>query len=74
MQVGNWIKLKGKTRHGKNRVHQHGDRWLVEEIRSGTMMLRSEFKTEGPRGHRGFDGRWIKLNDDPNFEIVEVTK
>lgn len=71
MQVGEWIELKGKTRHGKNRVHQHGTRWLVEEIRSGAMMLRSENKTEGPRDHRGFDGRWVKLNNDPNFEVID---
>ena len=70
MQVGDWIELKGKTRHGKNRVHQHGTCWFVEKITGGRAMLRSENKTEGTRDSRGFDGRWIKLKDDPNFEVI----
>ena len=24
------VMLKGKTRHGKNRINQHGDIWIVE--------------------------------------------
>ena len=30
--VGKWVLLKGKTRHGKNRINQHGDMWLIEEV------------------------------------------
>lgn len=63
-----WITLKGITRHGKNRINQHGDQWLVKEVRGGSMLLQSEHKTEGPRDNKGFDGRWVELQNDPNFE------
>ena len=31
------VKLKGKTRHGKNRVSQHGDLWKVGRIVDGEL-------------------------------------
>ena len=68
---GENIVLKGKTRHGKNRIQQHGMEWVVKEI--GTfhghqaMSLRSQHKTEGPKHNKGFDSRWVLLKEDPNF-------
>ena len=65
--VGKWVLLKGKTRHGKNRINQHGDMWVIESVATfqgqPAMMLRSKNKTD--KG--GFDGRWVLLRDDPNF-------
>ena len=65
--VGKWVLLKGKTRHGKNRINQHGNMWLIESVANfqgqPSMLLRSENKTD--KG--GFDGRWVLLRDDPNF-------
>ena len=65
--VGKWVLLKGKTRHGKNRINQHGDMWLIEKVSTfqgqPSMLLRSENKTD--KGD--FDGRWVLLRDDPNF-------
>ena len=59
--------LKGKSRHGKNRIQQHGSLWFVEQFAKfrgqDAMWLRSENKTD--KG--GFDGRWVLLKDDPNF-------
>ena len=73
MQAGDWITLKGKTRHGKNRINQHGENWMIRAISTfkgqPAMMLRSENMTD--RG--GFDGRWVLLKDDENFEIVSKT-
>jgi hypothetical protein len=66
--------LKGITRHGKNRVHQHGEVWFVEEIRGDKMLLRSEFRTEGPKENKTFDGRWVQLKNDPNFEVFWEVK
>lgn len=69
---GDWISLTGKTRHGKNRIQAHGTAWLVQEVKPqgmGTQLrLRSASKTEGPRNKKGFDGRWIWMIDDPNFD------
>ena len=61
------VVLKGKSRHGKNRVQQHGSLWFVEQFakfrRQDAVWLRSENKTD--KG--GFDGRWVLLRDDPDF-------
>ena len=69
--VGRGVLLKGKTRHGKNRINQHGDMWLIEEVSTfqgqPAMFLRSKNKTEGPKDNKGFDTRWVVLRDDPNF-------
>ena len=69
--IGRWVLLKGKTRHGKNRIQQHGMEWLIENVSTfqgqPAMLLRSKNKTEGPKDNKGFDTRWVILRDDPNF-------
>ena len=73
MQAGDWIILKGKTRHGKNRINQHGENWMIRAVSvfqgQPALMLRSENRTD--KG--GFDGRWVHIKDDKNFEIVSKT-
>lgn len=70
------ITLKGITRHGKNRIHQHGNVWDV--VSEGKFRgfeawnLKSLEKTEGPRDAKVHDGRWVHKNNDPNFEIIEI--
>ena len=65
------VMLKGKTRHGKNRINQHGDIWIVENKGKfggqPAMFLRSLHKTEGLKDNKGFDTRWVLLKDDQNF-------
>ena len=48
MQTGKIVKLQGKTRHGKNRVNEHGEFWQVlnlpkriPEWPTGTFRLQS---------------------------------
>lgn len=69
---GKWIRLKGKTQHGKNRVHEHGDIWLVIHVDTNKVMLRSKDLTFKIGGVMHFDGRWIDQGVDKNFEIVEI--
>ena len=76
MKVGTKVKLKGKTKHGKNRVREQGHTWRVVKIRSGLALaedrdkefalLRAEIR---PDEH----WRWVALKDDKNFtmEVVE---
>lgn len=55
------IKLKGITNHGKNRIREHGDEWLVLEPQvtpKPTMLFIESVKTG--------DRRWL----NHNFEIV----
>jgi hypothetical protein len=63
-----FLKLSGKTRHGKNRVNQHGIHWQV--IAEGNFrgqpawLVSSLNKTD--KGQ--LDRRWILKENDPNFE------
>ena len=63
-KIGDRVRLTGKTRHGKNRINQHGDVWVVENSGMAQTIilasaigqfrgqeaigLRSLNKTEGP--------------------------
>ena len=76
MKIGQWIKLKGLTGHGKNRIREHGEDWKIKEIRGGSkLMLESKNETfkvgTGAKAFMVPDGRWIKIHDDKNFEIVK---
>ena len=68
------VRLTGKSKHGKNRIQQHGDKWIVvEHGRFGgqaAMMLASMERTDRGRP----DGRWVHIRDDKDFdwEIVDV--
>jgi hypothetical protein len=55
------IKLKGVTRHGKNRIHEHGDTWRVIEpsVSPKPNMLFIESVKTGDR-------RWL----NHNFEVI----
>lgn len=67
------VVLQGITRHGKNRINQHGPNWFVELVQGDKMLLRSEHKTEGPRDNKVFDNRWVQMQNDPNFKIFWET-
>ena len=73
LQKNDVIVLKGKSRHGKNRIEQHGSNWTVNALGTlnGTPAVRvqSENKTFklGSFGKKMHDERWVLLKDDPNF-------
>jgi len=70
--AGQWIRLKGISGHGKNRIREHGDIWLVVHVDTNKVMLRSRNKTFKCGGELWHDGRWIDNGIDKNFEIVEI--
>jgi|DEB0MinimDraft_6_1074348.scaffolds.fasta_scaffold06357_10 hypothetical protein len=68
------VRLIGKTRHGKNRVREHGEFWLVKG-KSETLTARPGLK--GPfmsliPANGSDDWRWVAEKDDPNFEVEPV--
>ena len=69
--VGKMVVLKGKTRHGKNRVQQHGMEWIIEKVANfqgqPAMFLRSKNETFKLGDKMTHDTRWVVLRDDPNF-------
>lgn len=73
VQIGKKVLLKGKTRHGKNRIQQHGDLWTVTKLGqfngNDAFMCESEHATfsVGTQGRKIKDCRWVFTKDDPNF-------
>lgn len=70
--VGEWIRLRGISGHGKNRIREHGDIWLIQKVVGDRAMLRSREETFKCGGQMHFDGRWLDLPWDKDFEKVEI--
>ena len=74
MRQGDTITLEPKTRHGKNRVNEHGADWIV--MNTGrfkgqpAVHLRSVDKTFKMGQAWTFDGRWVLIKNDPDFDII----
>ena len=66
MKLGDTIKLIPITRHGKNRVREHGEIGSVRHMRTSSFCIETPDK----------DWRWIDNVDDKNFnwEIIEESK
>ena len=75
MKQGDQVRLGPKSRHGKNRINQHGDTWVVMNVSTfrgqPAVNLRSMGKTFKMGSSWVFDGRWVQLNNDPDFDIIE---
>jgi len=71
VHLGDILRLKGKNRHGKNRVRENGDLWEVINVDGtpdGVLSVKACIRPteEGRTG----EWRWIDLPDD---EIMEWT-
>jgi hypothetical protein len=68
------VKLKGKTRHGKNRIKQFGEWWKVErvaeEVKFPTNDVGPWFVLTSVDGSG--DWRFVSEKNDSNFEIIET--
>ncbi len=75
MKIGTVITLKGKSRHGKNRIREKGAEWKVSDVRE-----KVSFNTPAPGpfmllvSQSSSDARWVSVRNDPNFEIVEINE
>ena len=76
--IRNSVKLKGKSRHGKNRINQFGDSFTIADIRSHIATTAHRacigpfafLHCTEPNLLKG--SRWIALSDDdPDFEVVK---
>lgn len=72
IEVGHKIVLKGKSRHGKQRVDIHGSDWTVNAFGNfnGHDAIRVESQNATfniGRGKKIRDQRWVFLKEDPNF-------
>ena len=82
------VKLKGKSRHGKNRVNQHGNIWKVMKINEGRDFGKGFIRSSDAPGpwfwlesinckcstcnKFGQDGRWVSEVRDDNFEVTII--
>lgn len=68
MKIGDLVLVKGRSRHGKNRIHEHGEIWKIRNIWKINILLESIDDKN--------DFRWVDGPDDCDFEIlqkIEVT-
>ena len=68
--VGNHLKLKGVTRHGKNRIHENGEMWEVIQVDGADSSLLTTKVSLMPLSGTG-NWRWIDVPEDRDMEIVE---
>ena len=77
-KTGDRIQLKGKSRHGKNCIHQFGNMFTVVDVRPH-IATTAHRECIGPFAFLNCDkphllegSRWIAIsNDDPDFEVVQ---
>ena len=67
-----WVRLKGISGHGKNRIREHSDLWKIVHVDVNKVMLQSSHKTFKAGDEMFHDGRWINNGIDKNFEIIGV--
>jgi hypothetical protein len=71
MEIGSEIKLKPISKHGKDRVNQFGKLWILKSVvdKVGFDERKGPWLGLTDSGNKK-DFRWVKLNQDKNFEIV----
>ena len=65
IDTGKILRLKGKTKKGKDRINQHGELWKVTMIKPFEGVMRLESLNDTFK----FNGEWIK---DVRWVNVEI--
>lgn len=68
------VRLIPVSQHGRNRVHEQGDTWIVMN-ETTTMNTVKHRNCSGPFILCEKDGafRWVSTTDDPDFKVEELT-
>ena len=69
--IGNIIKLKAISKHGKDRINQFGDLWKIEQIVDKVLFSNKIGTWFGIRSEIKNDFRWIHSDNDENFKIIK---
>ena len=72
--TGDIVVLHPKTKHGKDRIAQHGSRWKVVTAvgsRPNSIRLESLENTFKLGDTKTKDSRWVDLPVDKDFEIIK---
>jgi len=76
MKPGNQVKLRGKSKHGKNRIQRFGEDFWISEVRD-RIHTTAHKNLPGPFlmvFSKTGDHRWVALSDDPDFDVVSWTR
>ena len=76
IEPGNQVKLRGKSKHGKNRIQRFGEDFWISEVRD-RIHTTAHKNLPGPFMmvfSKTGDHRWIALSDDPDFDVVSWTR
>lgn len=66
------LRLKGNTNKGKQRVKEHGEWWVVKDLASPKVCNGEPAYLIRPKSDDVCsDIRWILVNGDKDFEIIE---
>lgn len=64
-----FAKLTAKTKHGKDRIHQHGNLWEIVGDGNFRGQKAWNLKSLERTFLGGFDGRWVLKQNDPDFTV-----
>ncbi len=75
--LGKTIQLSGLSQKGKNRIREHGDRWIVlaetERVLFSPGVVGPWLFIAPPgKGQDDKASRWIRANGDTDFSMVAV--
>lgn len=75
--LGKTIQLKGITQKGKNRVREHGDRWVVLAETDRVVFAPNNpgpwlFVAPVGKGQEDKASRWVRASDDLDFGVLEI--
>tara|TARA_R110000744_G_scaffold352748_1_gene458996 strand:+ start:152 stop:358 length:207 start_codon:yes stop_codon:yes gene_type:complete len=68
MKIGDKIKLKGKTGHGRNRIREQGEMWEVIGLPANIVCMTPNPVQPALKGLSRGDERWFNPRD---FEVVK---
>lgn len=75
--LGKTIQLVGITQKGKNRIRENGDRWVVLAETDRVLFAPGQvgpwlFVAPPGKGQDDKVSRWVRSNDDADFNVVAV--
>jgi hypothetical protein len=70
MTLDTVIILKPISKHGKDRIHQYGERWIVKSVMGNVMFDDRSGLWLGLMSEDGRDFRWVRSQEDKNFIII----
>lgn len=75
--LGKQIQLKGTSQKGKNRVREHGDRWMVLAETDRVLFAPNQhgpwlFVAPMGRGQNDKASRWVRAAGDLDFVVVAL--